>query len=240
MGNPLLCCSASSAFCLAGRSAVICETGCALWVRVEADQVAFHGTLCTGGSFEPHPLTAFSQAVWGVVAIYSEGKGTIRAYGPVWRPLIQSAPSAEVCALAVASQLAVARTHLICDCQVLLDHVMQNERKLLSPNSVFAGYLRYAYMQQGWRHISMYEKVKSHQNWQELSGRDKVITRGNTGADVAACKGRDMQTVLFEKRLQLRAGTFIELVNTWNGRRLHWETFRRQARPATSCCRVRN
>ena len=114
------------------------------WVRVAPEQADFRGTLCTDGSFESHPLSAFSQVGWGIVSINEE-----RNARPVWRPLVQSAPSAAFCDVAATAQLTGMRTHVVSDCQVLLDHILKPEAKLFSHNSIFAGYMRYAYMQQG-------------------------------------------------------------------------------------------
>ena len=60
-----------------------------------AAELGLKGDVFTDGSFRPHMLRGMVRAGWGAVMVDDCGSVMARAYGPVWLPLPQTAPSAE-------------------------------------------------------------------------------------------------------------------------------------------------
>lgn len=95
-----------------------------------------------------------------------------RAFGPVRRPLAQSAPSAEWAAYGVACQLLVEGAALHLDCLSVLNMLERPGGVRLSPKHKHAGYIRASWLEPGRQLIRGFEKIKAHVEWKssDLTG----------------------------------------------------------------------
>ena len=156
-----------------------------------ADQLGFRGDIFTDGSFFPHVLRGLGRAGWGAVKVDELGFPVARAYGPVWLPFPQSAPSAEWAAYVVACQLCKGPTEVHMDCLSVIN-MLRNGHHLQSHNNhTHAGYARSALGENGSKLITGVCKVKAHQDMLGggLEGRELARARANDAADVAAKLG---------------------------------------------------
>ena len=156
-----------------------------------ADQLDFRGDIFIDGSFFPHVLKGLGRAGWGAVKVDELGFPIARAYGPVWLPLPQSAPSAEWAAYVVACQLCRGPTEVHMDCLSVINVLRKGQHLQLHHKHTHAGYARSALGEDGAKLINGIHKVKAHQDilGGGLEGRELARARANDAADVAAKLG---------------------------------------------------
>ena len=162
------------------------------WETVgSAAELGFKGEIFTDGSFRPHMLRGMGRAGWGAVMVDDAGSVMARAYGPVWLPLPQTAPSAEWAAYSVVCQLLVDRGDLFLDCQSVINMLRKARASQLHHGHIHAGYVRASLGEVGRQHISAISKVRAHQDLGDssLSGRELALARANDSADRAAKLG---------------------------------------------------
>ena len=121
----------------------------------------------TDGALYP-PDFGEARAGWAV-AMLKQGAYHV-AYGPVWAPNLQTAPSGEWSAMNGTAQMVVGPSKVRADCMAMLLTVKQSWEKQASPQHIHAGYAREILQAEGWRHISDIEHVKSHQQLIDLEG----------------------------------------------------------------------
>ena len=163
------------------------EPGCA----DEAEEF-FHGgsPIFTDGSCSTSNWLHEVQAGWGICQRNRADNGWLRAFGPVWRPLLQSSPSSEWAAWAVAHVLGAQATSIRTDCQLVVSWTSKGSIGLmLNEKFAHAGYVKEAMATKPSGLITT-TKVVGHAREKGLSETMENMD-GNEMADAAADRGRE-------------------------------------------------
>ncbi len=166
-----------------------------------------------------------NRAGWGVMVYDELWNPTVRLSGPVWRGLPQTSQAAEHAAKSVISQLAVAPTHVISDCESVVLESGLDTTIALQPSRRYAGLSRHNLAFPSSKFVEKVSKVKAHQKLENcVTLEERRWCVGNEEADGAAKEGAkahpvspvtlEQQELLF-KRAELISLTIGATVSQW-------------------------
>ena len=159
-------------------------------------QVAF-----SDGSFScwQRARASTGRAGWAVVSVDASGDPVARAYGPLWAPHKQSAPSSEWGACSMAARIkgtAAPPLLLWVDCQQVVSAFGRSWRRRLHPSAFHAGHFVGMLREGGGEVRIRAEKATAHLKekvgLENLVGEEFWQAKGNDLADEAAKRGRRM------------------------------------------------